>query len=533
MRSFIKGHSATAALLAAAAFSVVGCSTHGDSQTEPGRVVSGEETLPAGRYENITLKQGARLHVDGDELVVEGNLIVESDAALDGLDENKLVIVVTGDLDMDGEITSRGHLALVSDEDLIPSDEDLDEEEAESAFDVTPFAGPVAPAVWNVRGPLNAGKRGGKGGTVKMHVNGNLNIQPGPGLPSLTLNVPDGDDGENQSGCDVKGGKGGRGGKLNVRVRGGTLHLQDVTFSGGNGGWGGDAEGTNCPDGSLNVGGEGGKSGTFRVVAQLASSFDVEGTVRFDGWAAGNGGDAIISGEDGEPGATVSAEGGDGQDVDGYKLTVTGGINYVNNPSLVFEIGHGGEGGYAQASGGDGLEGVCQPSGSATPSFPGGDGFTIGGEGGEVDVTVSVPAGAPIDVTDSFEGGEGGDADSYGGKGGDGVDCPQRGGDGGRGGDATATKGTGGASSEGNDGDDGADAGEGGDGGHGGNSEVEGGDAGDGGDAYADDRLGGDGGNGGSASQIGGDGGDGGCTGGFGGLPGSGQTPGLPGQDCP
>lgn len=517
-----------------AAVTVIGCA--GDP-ADPMHVIDEDTTVPGGEIQGTRVAAGSTLRIDGTELIVDGDFIVERDASVEGL-QNPLILIVRGDLTVSGEITSAGHLAVVSDDDSKPTLDDLDADSDENGVDVTVApAGVVVPARnWNVNGvmaPGHVGANGEDGGRLLVNVHGNLNVEPEEEGESLTINVPDGEDGEDAAGCDVQGGDGGKGGHLNITVRGGRLRLKNVTFAGGNGGMGGDAIGTNCASGSHNIAGAGGEGGSFRVAAKLAKGFDVDGTITFSGWNSGSGGAASITGADGEPGADVMADGGQGQDVSGRSLIVKPGINYKTGASIVIDIGDGGDGGAATSAGGRGGQGVCdQGTGIATPSFDGGDATSAGGKGGDVDVSVSVPAGVPVNTAGAFEAGDGGTAEAGGGAGGNGVDCAVQGGAGGHGGAALTVGGDAGVSTEGANGAAGIDDATGGPGGLGGNAEDTGGRGGDGGPALGASSQGGNGGKGGDAFMQGGDGGNGGCVGGTGGLGGNGQIPGNPGTNC-
>jgi hypothetical protein len=473
-----------------------------------------DRTVKNERFGNLVVEDGVHVTIDDDELIVDGDLTVGDGAILEGTQEI-LIIIIRGNLEQLGELRSAGHLVVVSDESLAPDIDDLETPEVTSGVDIAPAKGVANPRIaWNIMGPLVAawarplapppaqkGRRGRRGGAIAVHVRGNLNIRPAAGRPVLNISVPDGQDGENMSGCNVTGGDGGKGGKLRAKVTGGTLRLQDVSFNGGNGGAGGSGTGGPCASGSHNKGGEGGEPGTFRFSAS-GGAMQVAGSINISGWGGGDGGEAEITGFDGMPGATVATTGGDGGDVEGYSLRATSSVQYQNGASISLSIGNGGDGGNARSFAGNGLEGACNAQGVGGPGWDGGNADATAGEGGTVDVSVSVPGSSPIDTSDSFESGNGGDALAMGGKGGDGPDCPVRGGNGGHGGDAESEAGAAGTSNQGATGADGSEDAHGGLGGKGGNGEDTGGDGGDGGDAKADNAQGGLGPSGGSGGPT-------------------------------
>lgn len=307
--------------------------------------------------------------------------------------------------------------------------------------------------------------------------------------------APGGEDADetNDPGTNATGKSGKNGMRLNIWNAGGPINIDNVVLNLTNGGAGGEASGS-C---SSATGGDGGKSGNFRMTA--SGGININGSLTINPGSGGCGGDATVTGgpagADGCPGADgedAEATGGAGAD-NKKRIYVRGNVTGVAN--IIIGPLFGGDGGAAEAEGCDGGNGIaCCDGGN------GGKGTATGGKGGDASLNISgfaLTSGAVL-------GGTGGEATSGGGTGGNGGPCKfGDGGDGGDGGDAGATGGTGG---------DASTTGAGGDtGGSGGNATATGGDGGNGGDStFGTPGSGGAGGGstgtagaGGSATQAG------------------------------
>lgn len=235
-----------------------------------------------------------------------------------------------------------------------------------------------------------------------------------------------------------RGGDGGDGGDLNVRARG------DITFADGGGGTvlnlseggrGGDATVPGfTPSGDATAeGGDGGDGGNMRVEARGAIFID-PGGLTINVGDGGRGGHAVATGGRGEDagaaaatnGGTADATGGSGGDsVDG-RLNATGGV--VGEANIVLTGGDGGMGGDADAAGGVG--------GDGNDEFPdGADGGAMEVEGGEGGLALT----RDLSGTTIGTSGDGGDvfvSMAIGGRGKNRCHLPDSGGMGGTGGSA-------------------------------------------------------------------------------------------------
>lgn len=498
-----------------------GCRTPGAEDEGP-TIIDQDRTLtPEERtFGDLIVKTGATLTVTGESLEVTGSLTVEPGGAIQNdptVVENhpgSLLVVVGEDVLMQGEIRSADHLVLVSAAELAPLPGELGVPPEISRMQPVDVAGAPPAAVvtshWIVQGELLAGVDSFAAGNstpdaLFVWVVGDLTVES-TAAGFATIRAPNGQEGSGDSGCSAQGHQGGVGGSVYLTASVGTLRLRDVDFVGGNGGRGGNAAGYQCEDGSVVRAGEGGHPGGFSVVAQRFAGQEstpgivLEGTVRFDGWNGGNGGNAVVTGSNG---AFVRAIGGDG-DVSSRTGIELGGLQ-IGSASLVFDIMRGGNGGNATAEGGFGIIGVCDAeTGIATASTKGGNAIAEAGNGGvEFLEFVNAPSGV---FASSFAAGNGGNGTAVGGTGAPGVDCALQGGHGGEGGAAFATAGDPGISILGQDGVAGSVSEGGGNGGRGGNATMDGG--------------------------IGGDGGAAGCPAGEAGAGGAGTTPGTQGVGC-
>ena len=320
-------------------------------------------------------------------------------------------------------------------------------------------------------------------------------------LTDWTVNgppAPDGDDEDetNDPGTNATGKSGKNGMRLNIWNNGGPINIDNVVLNLTDGGSGGAASGA-C---SSATGGDGGKSGNFRMTA--SGGININGSLTINPGSGGNGGDATVTGgpagADGCPGVDgqdAEATGGAGAD-NKKRIYVRGNVTGVAN--IIIGPLSGGDGGAAEAEGCDGGNGILCCDGGK-----GGKGTATGGKGGDASLNISglnLTSGAVL-------GGSGGEGTATGGDGGNGGPCKfGDGGDGGDGGDAEATGGAGGDAST-----TGAGAATGGDGG---DATATGGDGGDGGDStFGTPGSGGAGGGsagtagaGGSATNAGADG---------------------------
>ncbi len=535
----------------------------------PNLVASRDTTLGDAVLGSLTVQSGTEVTITGTRVEVQGDLTIESGATIHGT-QDRLVLIVKGDLTHNGTVTSEGHLVIASDESRVPTAAQLEAVRESSSFEVIDRSGspPTILPAWMITGGMSAGTASPaaspapavgqqapaparSGGTVFIALFGNLTVQPPPGAPGpLALAVPNGANGFTVTGCNVTAQDGGRGGNLEFEVSGGILQLSSVVITGGNGGKGGDANSAApCPTGSVNTAGKGGQPGWIRMGVErfgFGGGFEFN-SVGINGWDGGDGGLATITGANGgapgAAGASVTARGGKVETLRRY-LFVSTSIQ-VGPGGAILSVLNGGDGGDATATGGNGAAGVCNMNTSiASPSGNGGDGTARGGDGGTVQVAYSVPATFAFGV--SFFAGDGGDATAVGGSGANGVPCHIQGGDGGDGGIADANPGARGTSAfPGGPGVPGAGSATGGNGSPGGDAfegfppappVTQGGNGGNGGHAFIGPAFGGTGGNGGKggdAGDNGGNGGDAGCPGGSFGLKGFGLVPGQDGNPCP
>ncbi|HEX9884929.1 MAG TPA: Ig-like domain-containing protein [Longimicrobiales bacterium] len=386
-----------------------------------------------------------------------------------------LVVAATTDLTLDGAtLVTTGDGLATNDESL--TDEDFDEEALATAASRQRAASQIGQCIaigaeFNTN-PVQARSGGDSEGTAgsgrnartwSLNCNGDATLSGGTEVNGQAGG--DGGDAENNESDDAdgsaSGGNGGNGGKLKVQSTG------SIVFSNGNGGGttlnlapggnGGSASITaTAPGGNATAsGGDGGDSGTFRVVAKGGILID-EGGLTINVGDGGAGGDASATAADGldagaaaaQNGGTATATGGDGGSTPKGELRATGNVTGLGNVQLT-----GGDGGL----GGD-ADGIAGAGGDGNQEFPngadGGNMIVTGGEGGDsrVEVTAS-PARTPWELGPLLapvgDGGNGGSAEYAGGWGGEGwdgcsVDPEEAGGDGGAGGDASGNDGKGG-----------------------------------------------------------------------------------------
>ncbi len=227
------------------------------------------------------------------------------------------------------------------------------------------------------------------------------------------------------TGLDGNAGAAGENGKNGTSITvliTGKLIICGSTFITGHGGDGGDETKTSTAPATARArGGHGGKSGNLRITAGGGVEFGLPPRTTIDIGDGGNGGDAKATGGDGKDDCTSAQKGGgaDARGGNGGKSAkfVTA-FNVVGLAFVDVQGGLGGDGGDATATAGKG--GVADCLQTAT----GGDGGTAkatGGDGGRA--TLAGVRGFIIDVG-AFTGGDGGDSTADGGNGGDAIADP-------------------------------------------------------------------------------------------------------------
>ncbi len=273
------------------------------------------------------------------------------------------------------------------------------------------------------------------------------------------IQAQDGGDGMNDQvpATMATGGPAGRGGDVLIQVDDGDALFQNNTFGGaqgtglvsGLGGAGGDADALGVdadPDATAN-GGTGGNGGDIMIqVPNGTVTIDGLGGLRIDVGDGGRGGDAFASGWDGddpsENGGAATAKGGNGGD-SGLPAIGSSGAPPAGLTNIIQTGGNGGRGGHATAWGGIGADGDA----TSTPGGEGGDMLAEGGTGGTArDDATAAPRPEGLAAVPLGIGGDGGDANFDFGQGGFGADMcwVGPGGAGGLGGDGTGFAGAGG-----------------------------------------------------------------------------------------
>jgi hypothetical protein len=220
---------------------------------------------------------------------------------------------------------------------------------------------------------------------------------------------------------NAKGGAGGVGGELYVHVTGQIDFVGVNVLNSGNGGDGGAATATALPNDSggtapsaTATGGRGGNAGLITVRAD--GGITVAGALQFNVGRGGQGGDARATGaaganstaaKDAQIGGAASATGGDGGSSPSRQLEAGGNVPGVGN--VIVSGGDGGRSGQADATGGKGGDGVVRdrPAGAR-----GGNVTAVGGQGGNAGIRNLAGAlvgtgGASADAI--FTGGNGGE----------------------------------------------------------------------------------------------------------------------------
>ena len=277
----------------------------------------------------------------------------------------------------------------------------------------------VGPAALRFNVVYNGGVAGAgrNGRSVTFRGRGNTWIGPG-----TSIEAQDGGDGDDKIGAGhVRGERGGRGGSLNVLVRGKLTICTGATFAAGDGGDGGDAtSNTPAPGTASAYGGNAGRAAN-RLKLSATQGFVVDaaagGSVTLNpgsggdgGWATANGGDGDDDCTTAQDGANAKAQSGNGGTAS--KMVVVRG-NVVGLGNIVVTGGMGGDGGWTEATAGKGGDAVC-----ATTAVGGDGGWAKarGGNGGHAKLSGNL-GGMVLDPT-AFTAGRGGNADAYGGEGG-------------------------------------------------------------------------------------------------------------------
>ena len=352
-------------------------------------------------------------------------------------------------------------------------------------------------------------------------------------LGSLTnIKAQDGGDGKDRSGVgDVQGGKGGRGGSLLIHVAGNLIVCEGAEFGNGDGGKGGSATATGKKPWAK--GGNGGPAGR-KLSVKATTGLDFQAPfgfpIVFNPGSGGPGGPANGKADPGANGCNVAEDGGTsmargGNGGKGSKVARTTG-NVGGTGNILVEGGNGGDGANSKSEGGAG--GTANCAGNAIGGN-GGGAISHGGHGGPAQFSNLAGLSTLAVAPDAFTGGDGGNSISLSGAGGPAVATPS--------GPCAASTATGGdskkAESTGGKGGKGANDGKGGDadakGNMGGSAKATGGDcpncgdggpaaayAGDGSDAEANFGEGPSG-NNGTAKAEAGEGGDSEAQGGHGG----------------
>lgn len=209
---------------------------------------------------------------------------------------------------------------------------------------------------------------------------------------------------------------------------GGNLLVNNVTMIGGSGGDAGDGTSSTATPA---VGGIGGVPGALNLVSD--GDLDIQGTVTLNLGNGGKGGDATATGADGNPGVSVTATGGKGGGLKPKNfsspvtiLSKTGTLTIAGTLNVNF--GTGGEGGLATATAGNGVDG--------NPGANGGDATANGGDGGDSEPFTINTSGSVVILgnvnLNGGTGGKGGKSRPTPGKGGNGNAPGAKGGDGGK-----------------------------------------------------------------------------------------------------
>jgi PKD repeat protein len=284
-----------------------------------------------------------------------------------------------------------------------------------------PFAPPGAFLVnqFNVQNPPPAGP-GRNGRNVLYIFRGNVVINR-----NVVIRGQDGGDGRSQVAVGrARGQDGGNGGGVRFYVNGRLTVCGGVTLKAGSGGKGGDATATGRPGGSAYArGGNGGRAGREALFVATNGIVFEEPGITIDGGNGGDGGFGNATGGDGEDrcttaqdGGPATAHGGDGG-LASKAAIARGRVAGLGNVTL--EGGRGGEGGGAVGSGGEGGDAICP---TTAIGGSGGRALARSGKGGDAYLTGAwrryrIAVGA-------FTGGDGGLATATGGAGGSGVATP-------------------------------------------------------------------------------------------------------------
>jgi PKD repeat protein len=352
------------------------------------------------------------------------------------------------------------------------------------------------PNVFNVvyNGNIPPAAAGADGRSARFRGRGDIFLGGG-----VSIQAQDGGNGINRVGAGVvQGGRGGRGGSLQILVEGHLTVCAPAVLSAGSGGNGGTATSTTpAPGKALARGGNGGQAAhLLRIEATQGIEFQAPfgGVVALKPGSGGNGGAATATGLNGDPdcptgdpGASARATGGNGGKASKVAIVVG---NVIGLGTIEIQGGLGGHGGAGGATAGDGGAATCPGSATGGAGQPA---EARGGQGGEAKLSGAFAAFGL--APDAFTAGDGGAATANGGQGGAATAtppgaCQAATAVGGAAGKATAYGGHGARGRINGNGDD-ADA----TGGQGGSANATGGDCnncGNGGDAIATGGRGGD-----------------------------------------
>lgn len=280
------------------------------------------------------------------------------------------------------------------------------------------------PNVFNTVYDGGTAATGGNGASVRVIYGGGGTLYLGAGTD---LKAQDGGNGRNRTGVGtVTGGKGGRGGSIEVFAEGYLIVCGGASIAAGNGGNGGSATATSiAPSMAWARGGHGGDAARRLSIAatdglEFQSPLGTPVTINpgnggDGGLASATGGDGDAACPLGEPGGSAKANGGNGGQAS--KRVIVRGI-VVGLASITVEGGQGGDGGPGTAVGGDGGNATCV---TIAAGGAGAYAEARGGAGGEAKLG---GAGGFFLAADAFTAGTGGNGTAFGGWGGNATATP-------------------------------------------------------------------------------------------------------------